>query len=128
MIDVGQAVEPVHPKALTYLYRDVQNVAKFFAKKCGLECVKNVRKLFFEVTGDELALELGILKISENSYLDEESLKEFDGGEINTEMCLFLSAIEEKESRAAEHAENNRNRGDFKVIESLEIENWTNVE
>ena len=87
-----------------------------------------MRKLFFEVTGDELAKELGILKISENSYLDEESLKEFDGGEINTEMCLFLSAIEEKESRAAEHAENNRNRGDFKVIESLEIENWTNVE
>jgi len=53
LIDVSQAVEPFHPDALQFLYRDCSNITSFFASK-GVE-VPSTAGMFGEVTGLELA-------------------------------------------------------------------------
>lgn len=53
IIDVGQAVEPTHPKALFFLYRDCCNITKFFTKK-GLRDLISPLKLFEKVSGISL--------------------------------------------------------------------------
>eukprot|EP00096_Caligus_rogercresseyi_P008380 TRINITY_DN2708_c0_g1_i1.p1 TRINITY_DN2708_c0_g1~~TRINITY_DN2708_c0_g1_i1.p1 ORF type:complete len:565 (-),score=138.49 TRINITY_DN2708_c0_g1_i1:98-1756(-) len=56
-IDVSQAVEPTHPHALEFLYRDISNVSAFFSSrippsKDGEEdIVKSPEQVFTEVTG-----------------------------------------------------------------------------
>lgn len=49
IIDVAQAVEPIHPAALEYLMRDCDNITNFFAKK-GVPAVKSKEELFFYIT------------------------------------------------------------------------------
>jgi len=49
-IDVSQAVEPIHPHALEFLYRDCTNVTEFFKKK-GVSGVLTASKLFLKVSG-----------------------------------------------------------------------------
>ncbi|CAL4088804.1 unnamed protein product, partial [Meganyctiphanes norvegica] len=53
IIDVGQAVEPTHPKALCFLYRDCCNITKFFTRK-GLRDLISPLKLFEKVSGINL--------------------------------------------------------------------------
>ena len=48
MIGVASSVTPFHPDGLQLLYRDCQNVANFFSKKCALEI--NSKNLFTEIT------------------------------------------------------------------------------
>ncbi|XP_062577269.1 serine/threonine-protein kinase RIO3-like isoform X2 [Saccostrea cucullata] len=49
VIDVSQAVELTHPKAMEFLFRDCTNVCKFF-KKAGVHNVKEAEKLFNQIT------------------------------------------------------------------------------
>jgi len=48
-IDVSQSVEPIHPHALEFLYRDCTNVLEFFKKK-GVAGVMSVPQLFLKVS------------------------------------------------------------------------------
>ncbi|KAK3750340.1 hypothetical protein QZH41_010269 [Actinostola sp. cb2023] len=48
-IDVSQSVEPIHPHALEFLYRDCTNVLEFFMKK-GVPDVMSVPQLFIKVS------------------------------------------------------------------------------
>lgn len=48
VIDLAQAVEPLHPAALEFLMRDCDNITSFFAKS-GVP-VKTKEELFFEIT------------------------------------------------------------------------------
>ncbi|XP_075936420.1 serine/threonine-protein kinase RIO3 isoform X2 [Anarhichas minor] len=50
LIDVGQSVEPTHPHALEFLFRDCRNVATFFQKR-GLSEAMSVYELFNTVSG-----------------------------------------------------------------------------
>ncbi|XP_059485906.1 serine/threonine-protein kinase RIO3 [Neocloeon triangulifer] len=49
-IDVGQAIEPRHPGARSFLFRDCTNIATFFRRK-GMPNVASPEELFKEVTG-----------------------------------------------------------------------------
>lgn len=49
IIDVAQAVEPIHPSALEFLMRDCGNVSNFFSKR-GVPDVKSKEDLFFHIT------------------------------------------------------------------------------
>ncbi|KAJ8321907.1 hypothetical protein KUTeg_000378 [Tegillarca granosa] len=49
VIDVSQAVDKTHPKALEFLVRDCKNVSTFF-KKNGVHQVKSAEELFNEIT------------------------------------------------------------------------------
>lgn len=53
IIDVGQAVEPSHPNALHFLYRDCTSVIKFFRSK-GLPDLPTPLKLFEKVSSISL--------------------------------------------------------------------------
>ena len=48
-IDVSQSVEPTHPHALEFLYRDCSNVVQFF-NKCAVPNVSPAYQLFLKVT------------------------------------------------------------------------------
>ena len=48
-IDVSQSVEPFHPHALEFLYRDCTNVVEFFSK-CGVLDVVPAHELFNKVS------------------------------------------------------------------------------
>ncbi|KAM6908499.1 serine/threonine-protein kinase RIO3 [Lycodopsis pacificus] len=50
LIDVGQSVEPTHPHALEFLFRDCRNVATFFQKR-GVSEAMSVYELFNTVSG-----------------------------------------------------------------------------
>ena len=52
-IDVSQSVEPFHPHALEFLYRDCTNVVEFFTK-CGVADVLQAHELFNKVTRLEI--------------------------------------------------------------------------
>ncbi|KAM7427906.1 Serine/threonine-protein kinase RIO3, partial [Porites harrisoni] len=52
-IDVSQSVEPFHPHALEFLYRDCTNVVEFFTK-CGVPDVLQAYELFNKVTRLEI--------------------------------------------------------------------------
>lgn len=54
LIDVGQAVEPSHPRASAYLYRDCNNVTRFFRKQ-GATAVPSAAELFSTVCGLRLS-------------------------------------------------------------------------
>jgi RIO kinase 3 len=49
VIDVAQAVEPIHPSALEFLMRDCANITNFFSKR-GVPDVKSKEDLFFQIT------------------------------------------------------------------------------
>lgn len=53
IIDVGQAVEPTHPRALHFLYRDCSNIIKFFHSK-GLPDLPSPLQLFEKVSNISL--------------------------------------------------------------------------
>jgi RIO kinase 1 len=50
IIDMGQAVTPDHPRALSFLVRDIKNVNRFFAKRC---TVREEKEIFREIVGPE---------------------------------------------------------------------------
>ncbi|KXJ27641.1 serine/threonine-protein kinase RIO3 [Exaiptasia diaphana] len=54
-IDVSQAVEPIHPHALEFLYRDCTNVTEFF-KKRGVPDVMSASQLFLKVSELDIPL------------------------------------------------------------------------
>ncbi|XP_065340350.1 serine/threonine-protein kinase RIO3 [Cloeon dipterum] len=74
-IDVGQAVEPRHPGARTFLYRDCTNICTFFRRK-GLPNVLSPDELFKQVTG----LNDDPKKCIEDAVL-EQQIKEFERDE-----------------------------------------------
>ncbi|CAK9293514.1 unnamed protein product [Gordionus sp. m RMFG-2023] len=49
VIDVGQSVSLAHPKALEFLFRDCENISKFFARK-GLKDIESESNLFNMIT------------------------------------------------------------------------------
>lgn len=53
IIDVGQAVEPTHPHALMFLFRDCTNIIKFFTSK-GLSDIMTPLQLFEKVSNIKL--------------------------------------------------------------------------
>lgn len=50
VIDVAQAVEPIHPGAYEFLMRDCGNIVTFFSKK-GVPNTPTKEQLFFSITG-----------------------------------------------------------------------------
>lgn len=82
VIDVSQSVEPTHPRGLEFLYRDCQNMSKFF-RNCGIDDVAEPMHLFNEVSG---------LNLSVN---DETS---------------FISEIERLQRMSEEHAQQGLNK------------------
>nr|XP_039262752.1 serine/threonine-protein kinase RIO3-like [Styela clava] len=56
VIDVSQSVEPNHPRGLEFLFRDCQNMSKFF-RNCGVEDVADPMHLFNEVSELSLSVE-----------------------------------------------------------------------
>ena len=54
-IDVSQSVEPTHPHALEFLYRDCSNVVEFF-KKQGVANVLSACELFLKVSQLDIPL------------------------------------------------------------------------
>ncbi|EDO38418.1 predicted protein [Nematostella vectensis] len=54
-IDVSQSVEPIHPHALEFLYRDCRNVVEFFKKK-GVAGVMSAQQLFIKVSEADIPL------------------------------------------------------------------------
>ncbi|KAL9962862.1 hypothetical protein ACROYT_G032010 [Oculina patagonica] len=63
-IDVSQSVEPFHPHALEFLYRDCTNVVEFFTK-CRVNDVLTVPELFNKVT------QLDITPSTEQDFLSQ---------------------------------------------------------
>jgi len=53
IIDVSQAVEPIHPSGLDFLFRDCTNMYNFFSKR-GLD-VLTARELFIKVSGLDIS-------------------------------------------------------------------------
>merc|ERR1712080_326844 len=87
VIDTAQAVEPQHPKAMQFLYRDVLNVCKFFGGKLKLK-IPNPRKLFYEICKtDQEGITVDDKFYHEFIFDDEENSK-------------FLSKLEELEVRS----------------------------
>ena len=69
-IDVSQSVEPMHPHALEFLYRDCTNVTDFFAK-LGVK-VMSAEELFNKVSQMEIPVS------KEGNFLTQvQSLKVF---------------------------------------------------
>lgn len=62
-IDVSQSVEPMHPHALEFLYRDCKNVTLFF-DKFGVE-VMSAENLFNQVS------QLDVLVDQEGEFMSE---------------------------------------------------------
>ncbi|KAF2897061.1 hypothetical protein ILUMI_09113 [Ignelater luminosus] len=60
LIDVSQSVEPTHTDAFCFLFRDCENITKFFSHK-HVPNMKTARELFTEITGfdyfDRVAME-----------------------------------------------------------------------
>ncbi|XP_068737614.1 serine/threonine-protein kinase RIO3-like [Montipora capricornis] len=72
-IDVSQSVEPFHPHALEFLYRDCTNVVQFFTK-CGVYGVVSAQELFNKVT------ELGITPGTDRDFLSQ--IQTYQGHEM----------------------------------------------
>lgn len=89
MIDVAQSVEPYHPNAYTYLFRDCTNLATFFGRRSLNEYVLSPEDTFNYVTG------LGFTKQG------EEFLNEVQTYEKN--IRLQSEAVKEKENFAFDY-------------------------
>jgi RIO kinase 1 len=50
IIDFGQAVTPDHPRAHTFLVRDIKNITRFFSRFCD---VREERDVFIDIVGNE---------------------------------------------------------------------------
>lgn len=113
VIDVAQAVEPHHPKALEFLYRDCCNICKFFGGKLQLQEVPNPRQLFLEISGVDMNIE-----ISNSSYSNDRP--------DSKETAEFTSRLEEIQRRSKENADAKRNADfvrldDERVVEIKDI-------
>ena len=81
-IDVSQSVEPFHPHALEFLYRDCTNVVQFFTK-CGVSGVVSAQELFNKVT------ELGITPGTDRDFLSQVT----SCHQINKSMSVFYGFV-----------------------------------
>ena len=50
LIDMAQSVTPEHPKAYNFLFRDIQNMNRFFGRKCN---VYDPNEIFHNIVGKE---------------------------------------------------------------------------
>jgi RIO kinase 1 len=50
LIDMGQSVILDHPRAMTFLVRDIRNINRFFAKLCD---IREDREIFQDIVGTE---------------------------------------------------------------------------
>jgi len=82
IIDVSQSVEPTHPNALEFLYRDCANISNFFSKK-GVNNCHSAESLFTEICGFTL-----------DGSGNVEVINQIQDYEKNLEMLTF--ATEEK--------------------------------
>lgn len=73
-IDVSQSVEPFHPHALEFLFRDCSNVVQFFTK-CGVPDVAPAHELFNKVT------QLDISPNPEQDFLSQ--IKSYEAREMS---------------------------------------------
>ncbi|XP_046980764.1 serine/threonine-protein kinase RIO3 [Schistocerca americana] len=78
-IDVSQAVERNHPRALEFLFRDCTNISNFFTKK-GLSDVASPEEIFKEVCGTA---------VSEDGPMSMDKAQDF---ERNEELLTFDQA------------------------------------
>jgi len=96
VIDTAQAVEPQHPRALEFLFRDCCNVTRFFGGKLQLEQVPNPRRLLLDITGIDLDI-----SVSDGLYSEDQPTSQ--------ELAEFTGRLEEVQSRASNHASAKRN-------------------
>lgn len=100
VIDTAQAVEPQHPKALEFLYRDCLNICKFFGGKLKIREVPNPKSLFYQVCDIDLE---GITVDDSCSYQD------FDPS--SPENLEFFGKLEELQLRAKKRTAARKNKG-----------------
>ncbi|EGD79868.1 Riok3 protein [Salpingoeca rosetta] len=81
IIDVGQSVETQHARALAYLYRDCENVCKYF-ERVGCPDVQSPAELFKYITGTTITEEQGKEAVQHIPVLDKcGQLKVGDAGD-----------------------------------------------
>lgn len=100
-IDVGQSVEPSHPNAHLFLYRDCSNVSTFFTKK-GVSNVKKPEELFFDIAGYEYHSEYPSTSSKDNQklkphlvdhpHVDKADSFEYDWEKSQTEHLTDITA------------------------------------
>lgn len=112
VIDTAQAVEPQHPKAFEFLYRDCLNICKFFGGKLKIKQVPNPRSLFFKVC--DIALE-GV------EIDDEVTYQQFDPS--SQENAEFFGKLEELQVRAKDRLRARKGElvGDYDVKFAEEV-------
>lgn len=110
VIDTAQAVEPQHPKALEFLYRDCCNITKFFGGKLKLQDVPNARRLLLDIS--QIDMETDGFQISSTCFDQDKPSSE--------ETAEFTSRLEEIQARARAHAESKRT-GDFIKLDDERI-------
>lgn len=104
VIDTAQAVEPQHPKALKFLYRDCLNICKFFGGKLKIKEVPNPRSLFFDIC--DICME-GVV-------VEDSSFQNFDP--TSAENAEFFGKLEELQLRAKKRL-NTRKGLDYVTLE-----------
>ncbi|XP_048730947.2 serine/threonine-protein kinase RIO3-like isoform X2 [Ostrea edulis] len=103
VIDVSQAVELTHPKAMEFLFRDCKNVCKFFMK-AGVHDVKEPEELFNHITGLNIKGEGAEFAAQVQRY-DKERSAELLAHQISTKEYAFDYYFEKSHQDRLEEAE-----------------------
>ncbi|GAV05624.1 hypothetical protein RvY_15724 [Ramazzottius varieornatus] len=120
VIDVSQSVEPAHPRALEFLYRDCSNVYNFFSRS-GVE-VLSIKDLFKSITNIELEGS-GQDLIAEFERLSGKSKEKPHKFDADVEKAnfdyLYLMAEHERERASEDHED------DWEIVDDDEDESDT---
>ncbi|XP_035659597.1 serine/threonine-protein kinase RIO3-like [Branchiostoma floridae] len=112
-IDVSQSVEPQHPHALEFLYRDCRNVCQFFSSK-GVPNVPQVHQLFNKVS--EMNIQAGEDKDCLEQIQTYEKKEEYLSQGMSRENFAFDYFFErsklQQEKQKAKQAENSEEDDD----------------
>lgn len=103
IIDVSQAMDISHPRALFFLLRDIENVLDFFAKM-GTKNLPSATALFNEITGLNMDSEENLAVQVENFEKDNRSvqLRSDKANPADMELRLYDAEVTETHNDSAE--------------------------